>query len=165
MIPEAPIFETLALNAMTHSRRAPMINVTRFNPFDDQVDELLRGFFVRPMAFEGAPQTAQAIRVDVREDDLAYTVHAEIPGVKKEEIHVTIDADQIAISAETRNEREVKEGERVLRAERHYGKVYRAFTLGQAVDQDKAVAKYADGVLELTLPKKAAASSKRLTIN
>jgi HSP20 family protein len=142
-----------------------MANVTRFNPFDDSFDELLRGFFVRPMAFEGAQPSVQAIRIDVREDENAYTVHAEIPGIKKDDIHVTIDNEQIAISAEIRNEREVKEGERVLRAERHYGKVYRAFTLGQAVDQDKAVAKYTDGVLELTLPKKAAASSKRLTIN
>jgi HSP20 family protein len=142
-----------------------MTNITRFNPFDDSFDELLRGFFVRPMAFEGAPQAAQAIRVDVREDENAYTVHAEIPGVKKEDIHVAIDAEQVSISAETRNEREVKEGERVLRAERHYGKVYRAFTLGQAVDEDRAVAKYADGVLELTLPKKAAVSARRLSIN
>ncbi len=142
-----------------------MVNVTRFTPFDDSFDELLRGFFVRPMAFEGAPQSAQSFRVDVREDENNYTVHAEIPGVKRENIHVTIDADQIAISAETRNESEVKEGERVLRAERHYGKVYRAFTLGQAVDEDKAVAKYADGVLELILPKKAVATAKRLSIN
>ncbi len=143
-----------------------MVNVTRFTPFDDSFDELLRGFFVRPMAFEGgvAP-TAQAIRIDVAEDESAYTVHAEIPGVKKEDIHVTIDADQVTISAETRKEREVKEGERVLRAERHYGKVYRAFTLGQPVEDEKAVAKYADGVLELKLPKKAAASVKRLSIN
>jgi HSP20 family protein len=142
-----------------------MANITRFSPFDDSFDELLRGFFVRPMAFDGAPQMAQAIRADVRENEEAYTVHAEIPGVKKEDIHVTIDADQVTISAETRNERAVKEGERVLRAERHYGKVYRAFTLGQAVDEDKAVARYADGVLELTLPKKAAASARRLSIN
>ena len=142
-----------------------MANITRFSPFDDSFDELLRGFFVRPMAFDGAPQMAQAIRADVRENEEAYTVYAEIPGVKKEDIHVTIDADQVSISAETRNEREVKEGERVLRAERHYGKVYRAFTLGQTVDEDKAVAKYADGVLELTLPKKAAASARRLSIN
>jgi HSP20 family protein len=142
-----------------------MVNVTRFNPFDDSFDELLRGFFVRPVAFEGAQPAAQAIRVEVREDEQAYTVQAEIPGVKKEDIHVTIDNDQVAISAETRNEREVKEGERVLRAERHYGKVYRAFTLGQAVDEDKAQAKYTDGVLELTLPKKVAANSKRLAIN
>jgi HSP20 family protein len=142
-----------------------MTDITRFSPFDDSFDELLRGFFVRPMAFDGAPQMAQAIRADVRENEEAYTVYAEIPGVKKEDIHVTIDADQVAISAETRNEREVKEGECVLRAERHYGKVYRAFTLGQSVDEDKAVAKYADGVLELTLPKKAAASARRLSIN
>jgi HSP20 family protein len=142
-----------------------MVNVTRFAPFDDSFDELLRGFFVRPMAFEGAPQTAQAIRVDVRESENDYVVHAEIPGVKKEDIHVTIDAEQIAISAETRNEREVKEGERVLRAERHYGKVYRAFTLGHPVDEDKSTARYTDGVLELTLPKKVAVSAKRLSIN
>jgi len=142
-----------------------MLNVNRYKPFDDSFDELLRGFFVRPVAFEGAPQAAQAIRIDVREDENAYTVHAEIPGIKKEDIHVTIDNEQVAISAEIRNEREVKEGERVLRAERHYGKYYRAFALGQAVDQEKAVARYADGVLELTLPKKAAASSKRLAIN
>jgi len=142
-----------------------MINVTRFTPYNDSFDELLRGLFVRPTAFEGAPQTAQSFPVDVREDDAVYTVYAEIPGVKKEDIHVTIDADQIAISAETRNESEVKTGERVLRAERHYGKVYRAFTLGQAVDEDKAMAKYADGVLELTLPKKAAISARRLSIN
>jgi len=142
-----------------------MVNVTRFNPFDDTFDELLRGFFVRPVAFDGAPATAQAIRIDVAEDEAAYTVHAEIPGVKKDEIHVTIDNDQVSISAETRNEREVKEGRRVLRSERHYGKVYRAFTLAQPVDDGKATAKYADGVLELTLPKKAAVSAKRLSIN
>ena len=142
-----------------------MVNVTRFTPFDDSFDELLRGFFVRPMAFEGAPQAVQAIRIDVAEDEKAYTVHAEIPGVKKEDIHITIDADQVAISAETRKERELRQGERVLRAERHYGKVSPAFTLGQAVDDEKAVAKYADGVLELKLPKKAVASVKRLSVN
>ncbi len=142
-----------------------MLNVTRLNPFDDTFDELLRGFFVRPMAFEGAPAAAQAIRIDVAEDEAAYTVHAEIPGVRKDDIHVSIDSDQVSISAEIRKEREVKEGERVLRAERHYGKVFRAFTLGQAVDDGKAVAKYADGVLELTLPKKATVAAKRLSIN
>jgi HSP20 family protein len=142
-----------------------MVNVTRYTPFDDSFDELLRGFFVRPMAFDGAPQAAQAIRVDVTEDERAYTVQAEIPGVKKEDIHVTIDAEQVVISAETRKEREIKDGERVLRAERHFGKVSRAFTLGQAVEDDKAVAKYADGVLELTLPKKVAVSARRLSIN
>lgn len=141
-----------------------MASVTRF---DEAFDDLLRGFFVRPVGFEGTqaaqPQVAQ-FRVDVSEAENAYTIRAEIPGVKKDEINISIDGDQIAISAEVKNEKDVKEGERVLRSERYYGKVYRAFQLGQPVDEDAAQAKYTDGILELTLPKKAAASAKRITI-
>lgn len=141
-----------------------MANITRFNPFDDTFDELVRGFFVRPVGFETQGAPVQQFRVDVTENDGAYVLRAEIPGVKKDDIHITIEGDQVAISAEVKNEKEVKDGERVLRAERHYGKVYRAFTLGQAVDEATASAKYNDGVLELTLPKKAAASARRITI-
>ena len=141
-----------------------MANITRF---DEAFDDLLRGFFVRPVGFEGStgahPQVAQ-FRVDVSENEQAYVLHAEIPGVKKDEINITIDGDQVAISAEVKNEKEAKDGERVLRTERYYGKVYRAFQLAQPVDENGAAAKYADGVLELTLPKKALASAKRITI-
>jgi HSP20 family protein len=140
-----------------------MASVTRF---DEAFDDLLRGFFVRPVSFEGnhaQPQVAQ-FRVDVSENENAYEIRAEIPGVKKDEINISIDGDQVAISAEVKNEKDVKEGERVLRSERYYGKVYRAFQLGQTVDENAAVAKYADGILELTLPKKAATSAKRITI-
>jgi HSP20 family protein len=63
-----------------------------------------------------------------------------------------------------KSEKDVKDGERVLRSERYFGKVARAFTLGQPVDESGASAKYADGVLELRLPKKAAVSAKRITI-
>jgi HSP20 family protein len=140
-----------------------MASVTRF---DEAFDDLLRGFFVRPVSFEGThaqPQVAQ-FRVDVSENENAYEIRAEIPGVKKDEINISIDGDQVAISAEVKNEKDVKEGERVLRSERYYGKVYRAFQLGQTVDDNAAVAKYADGILELTLPKKAATSAKRISI-
>ena len=140
-----------------------MANMTRFSAFDDPLDNLFRGFFVRPANYE-APAGAAQFRVDVSENDSAYTLRAEIPGVKKEDIQITIDGDTVAIGAEVKNEREVKDGERVLRRERHYGKAYRAFTLGQSVDETSAVAKYADGVLELTLPKKAAVQAKRITI-
>jgi HSP20 family protein len=140
-----------------------MANITRFNPFDDAIDDLFRGFFVRPLSYEG-PAGAAQFRVDVSENENAYTLRAEIPGVKKEDINITIDGDTVAIGAEVKNEKEVKNGDRVLRSERHYGKVYRAFTLGQAVDETAAAAKYNDGVLELTLPKKAAAQAKRVTI-
>ena len=143
-----------------------MANITRF---DEAFDDLLRGFFVRPVGFDGAAagqsqQQVAQFRVDVRENEQAYVVHAEIPGVKKDDINITIDGDQVAISAEVKNEKEAKEGERVLRTERYYGKVFRAFQLAQPIDEENTAAKYADGVLELTLPKKAAASAKRITI-
>ena len=141
-----------------------MANITRF---DEAFDDLLRGFFVRPVGYEGSAAAHQPVgqfRVEVSESENAYTIHAEIPGVKKDDINISIDNDQVAISAEVKNEKDVKDGERVLRSERYYGKVQRAFQLGQAVDENAAAAKYADGVLELTLPKKAATSAKRITI-
>jgi HSP20 family protein len=140
-----------------------MANITRF---DEAFDDLLRGFFVRPVSFEGT-QTQSPVaqfRVDVTENENAYVIHAEIPGVNKEDINISIDGDQVAISAEVKNEKEVKDGERTLRSERYYGKVYRAFQLGAPADEASATAKYNDGILELTLPKKAAASAKRITI-
>lgn len=142
-----------------------MANIVRY-PLDEGFDDLLRGFFVRPVGFDGSTSQAQAaqFRVDVSEAEQAYTIRAEIPGVKKDDINISIDGDQVAISPEIKNEKEAKDGERVLRTERYYGKVYRAFALGQPVDEDGASAKYADGILELTLPKKAAAQAKRITI-
>jgi len=140
-----------------------MANITRFSPFDEAFDDLVRGFFVRPVSYEH-PAGAAQFRVDVSESEKAYVLRAEIPGVKKEDINVTIDGDTVAISAEVKNEKDVKNGERVLRAERYYGKLYRAFTLGQAVEEAGTHARYAEGVLELTLPKQAAVQAKRIAI-
>ncbi len=142
-----------------------MANITRYDPFDvalEPFDDLFKGFF-RPVRFEGQPQQMQ-IKMDVKEDDKAYTVHAEIPGVKKEDIHVTIEGNQVSISAEVKKEKEEKQGEKVLRSERYYGKVYRSFSLGHEVDEATSVAKYNEGVLDLTLPKKATTSAKKLAI-
>lgn len=137
-----------------------MANITRVDPFDD----LFRGFFVRPVDFNGQPQQAPSIKMDVREQGDAYLVHAELPGVKKEDIHVVVDGNQVSISAEVRQEKEVKEGERTLRSERYFGKVSRSFQLQQDLDDTRSVARFADGVLELTLPKRIASPSKRLTV-
>lgn len=139
-----------------------MANITRFNPDSDVLDDLFRGFFMRPVRFEGQPDVQ--IKMDVSEDDRNYKIHAEIPGVKKEDIHVGIDGNQVSISAEVKNAKEVKEGEKMLRSERYYGSVARAFTLAQDVDESAAQAKYTDGVLELLLPKKSAASARKLVI-
>ena len=112
----------------------------------------------------GGQQEVQ-IKLDVKEDDKAYTVHAEIPGVNKEDIHVSVDGGQVSISAETKKEKEVKEGTKVLRSERYYGKVSRSFALAQEVDESKAEAHYKDGVLELRLPKQTVSKTRKLTIN
>jgi HSP20 family protein len=141
-----------------------MANITRFSPFDDAFDDLFRGFFVRPVGLEGHTSGTGTFRVDVSENDKAYTLRAELPGVKKEDINVTIDGDTVAVSAEVKHERDAKNSERVLRSERYAGKLYRAFTLGQTMEEASATAKYADGVLELTLPKKAAVQAKRISI-
>ena len=141
-----------------------MANITRFTPFDDTFDDLLRGFFVRPMTFEGAPANAPQIRMDVKEDEKSYLVHADIPGVTKEDIQVDIDGNQVSITAEVKRRVEQKEGERVLKTERFYGKTARAFALASEVDAGAAQAKYTDGVLELVLPKKVAANAKQITI-
>jgi HSP20 family protein len=142
-----------------------MANITRFDPFNDLVDDLFKGFFVRPVAYEGRAGEALArMRVDVAESNGAYTVTAELPGVKKEDIQVTIDGSQVTLAAEVKREKEISQDERVLHAERVYGKVSRSFTLPQEVDEAKAEAKFRDGVLELTLPKKAAAQRKQISI-
>jgi HSP20 family protein len=138
-----------------------MSQVTRYSP----VEELLRGFFVKPMDYPGNLPVPQQIKMDVKEQDGAYVVHAEIPGAKKEDINVEIDGSQVSISTEVRQEKEVKDGERVLRSERYYGQVSRSFQLAHEIDEGKAQASFNNGVLELTLPKKTAASSKKLAVN
>ena len=92
--------------------------------------------------------------MDVSEDDKAYHVKAEVPGVKKENIHVAVEENQVTITADVKREKEEKKGETVLRTERYYGMQSRIFTVMHDVDQGKAEAKYQDGILELTLPKK-----------
>lgn len=136
-----------------------MPSLTRYDPLDD----FFRGFFVRPVEMGNLPE-APTIKIDVKEQEKAFVVHAEMPGIKKEDIHVSIDGPSVSISAERKEEKEVKEGERVLRSERYFGKVSRSFQLGQDIDDSQASAKFTDGVLELTLPKKAATQAKRLNI-
>lgn len=142
-----------------------MANITRNDPFSvtnfDPLDEVFRGLF-RPVRVENSVQPQ--MKIDVEEHEQDYTVHAEIPGVPKENIHVTIDGNRVSINAEVRKENEVKEGTRVLRSERYFGSVSRRFALENEIDETKAEAQYKDGILELVLPKKTVSSAKKLTI-
>ena len=109
-----------------------MANVTRFDPFADSFDDLFRRMF-RPVRWEveGAPTE---IKVDVEENDKAYVVKAEIPGVKKEDINVQIDGNVVSIGAESKREKDVAEKGKVIRSERYYGAMFRSFTLGNDVN-------------------------------
>jgi HSP20 family protein len=137
-----------------------MANLTRFDPFNDLVDDIFKGFLVRPVGYEGRT----GMKVDVAEKNGGYVVTAELPGVRKEDIQVTIDGAEVTLAAEVKREKEAAQDERVLHIERSFGKVSRSFSLPQEVDEAKAEAKFRDGVLELTLPKKAAAARKQVTI-
>lgn len=140
-----------------------MANVSRYDPVSEIFDDVFRGFLVRPVAADGL-QSAARIKVEVRDQGDAFQVLADVPGVKKEDIKVTVEGDQVTISAEARQERDFNDKERVLHSERRYGKVARSFQLGQEIDETRAQAKYADGVLNLTLPKKAPVNARQLTI-
>ena len=140
-----------------------MANIARQSVYSDPFEDLLRGFFVRPLAFESS--ATPQFRMDVAEDENAYRVKADLPGVKKDDIAVTVEGDTVTVTAEVRGEKEARNGDRVLRTERYTGKLARSFSLGQDVDETGADARLVDGVLELVLPKKAAAARKRLTIN
>ncbi|RPH62940.1 MAG: Hsp20/alpha crystallin family protein [Burkholderiales bacterium] len=139
-----------------------MTRLSVYDPFAEVFPELFRGVFQPAKASGG---DALEVRVEVKESNGDYTVHAEMPGVKKEDINVQIDGNRVSISAEVKRESEKKEGERVLRSERYYGSVARTFSLASDLDEAKATAKFDNGVLTLTIPKKSAPSAKRLTIS
>lgn len=140
-----------------------MANITRYNPFEDLFNDFGKGFWVKPLAFPAG--TEVSIKVDVKEDDKAYTVRADIPGVKKEDIQVDVEGNMISLRAETKLEKEEKKGEKVIYSERSYGMASRSFTLPAEVDSKGAKAEYKDGVLSLTLPKKGNGGGKRIAVS
>jgi len=128
------------------------------DPFESSFRSLMR-----PWRLEGTERAPQ-IKIDLTEHEDSYAVKAEIPGVRKEDIDIRVEGNLVTISAEMKKEKEEKKEGRVLRRERQEGYASRSFTLACPVDDGKAEAKFVDGVLELTLPKKAPTSTKRLTV-
>jgi HSP20 family protein len=142
-----------------------MANIQRYGyggMLDDVFGDLMKGFWVKPVAFPGDGELK--MKLDVKEDDKAYTIHAEIPGVQKQDISIDVDGGQVSIRAEVKHESEKKDGEKLLHSERYYGMVSRSMSLPGEVDAQGAKAEYKDGVLQLTLPKKAAKSARRVTV-
>ncbi len=114
------------------------------------------------MDTEAAPPT---IKVDVEESEDRYTVKADMPGVAKEDIHVDVDGNVVSIAAEVRREKKEEREGKVLRSERYFGTMTRAFTLPAEVDVDRTEAKYADGVLRLVLPKHKGVPAHRVAVS
>ena len=137
--------------------------VSRSGLFDDFFKDFAPAFYVRPLHGDALPEPSQ-IKIDVKEDDAAYTVHAEVPGVPKEDINVSIDGNVVSLRAEVRQHDQKKDGEKLLRSERYFGSVARSFQLPVDVDAAQAKAKYDNGVLTLTLPKKQGGNAQRLSI-
>ncbi len=143
------------------TRIDPFQDLTRFDPLRD-----FDGFLGLPRLRRWLTEMPRdpAIRLDVSEDDKAYHVKAELPGVKKEDIAVEIEGREVSLSAEVRRETEQKKGETVVHSERYYGKQFRSFTLAHEIDRKAVEARFSDGVLELTLPKGGATPSQRIKI-
>jgi len=143
-----------------------MSNLTRFDPFSmEPMSEMFQGLFrpLRSLSPDEAP--LGHCKIDVSETDAAYQVKAELPGVDKKDIDVKVDRNTVSIHARTERNKEDKDGERVIRRERYTGEVSRSFSLGSEIDDASASAQYQDGILTLTLPKKAPVDQKRLSIN
>ena len=143
------------------TRWDPIAEMARLDPFRD-MNDYFKGFMLRPV-FQGLDAEPE-IKLEISEADKAYTVKADVPGVKKEDIQVSIDGNTVSISAEVKREKEEKEGKKLVRSERYYGKQFRSFILAHDIDEAKSEAEYSDGVLKLTLPKKAGTESKKLAI-
>ncbi|WP_261543336.1 Hsp20/alpha crystallin family protein [Burkholderia multivorans] len=144
-----------------------MNNVTRYDPFSiEPVSDLFQGLFrpLRGMTLSDEPDLA-SMKIDVTENDRAYTVNAELPGIAKEDIDVQVSGNTVSINAKIERNNEQKDGERVIRRERYSGAVSRSFSLSGEIDDANATATYQNGVLSLTLPKKATVGQKKLAIS
>lgn len=139
----------------------PFRQLGRFEPFAD-IEDLMRGFASSNLSREY--QRTLDMRLDVNEDDQKYVVNVDMPGVKKTDIDIAVDGNQVTITAEVNREQSHGKGKE-LYSERYSGKAFRSFTLPVEVDSEKAEANYDGGVLILTLPKKSGGGSRRLAVN
>lgn len=143
------------------TRFDPFSDIARFEPLNG-IEDWFRDVQLRPSLRDW--NVEPRIKIDVSETDVAYTVKAEIPGVKKEDIKVDVEGGIVSITAELKHESEVKTG-KLLRTERTYGEQRRSFTLAHDIDDAKVVASYAEGVLTLSLTKKSGKASKHIPIS
>lgn len=142
--------------------------IERWDPFREMVslrdafNTLLQESFVRPDSLASGG-SALVLPLDISETDDAFVVRASLPGVKPEEVQVTVHGDTLTIQAETQADEE-KQGETWHLRERRHGTFRRTVTLSVPVDADRAEAEHDHGVLRLTLPKAESARPKQIKV-
>lgn len=144
------------------TRWNPLRQANLLDPFVD-LEDLFQGLGARSLS-RGYERTLE-MRMDVQEDDKAYRVTVDVPGVRKEDIDVAVEGTQVTISAEVKRQEQKEDKSKELHSERFYGKAFRSFSLPNEVDSSKSEASYDGGVLRLTLPKKSDSQSRHLSIN
>ena len=152
------------MNLLLRNRSSYPLSADRLsNPFGGLVENMLEEFLStqsRSVREEGS----YSPRIEVRENDQGYIVAADLPGVTKDNLKVTVEGQRITIEAEVRRESESKEGENVIHSERVVRKYIRSFDVAQDIDDSLTIAKLEHGVLTLTLPKKQTSQSRLITI-
>jgi len=144
------------------------MTLDRWDPFReavslrDAMNTLLQDSFVRPNGLSGSNAPA-ALPLDVSEIEDAFVVKASLPGIKPEDVQITVHGDTLTIRGESKAEQE-KKGEQWLLRERRFGSYQRSVSLATPVDSDRAQASFEHGVLTLTLPKSEAAKPRQIKI-
>jgi HSP20 family protein len=139
----------------------------RSDPFSALVDDVFNDFFQRSTlspARSGDGTTVARARMDVIDKGDRFEVQVDLPGVSKEDINVSVEGARVTLQAESRRQKETKDGERVLYSERTFASYARSFELPAEVTEDGADARFEDGVLTLALPKRATVAGRRLAV-
>lgn len=144
------------MNALT---RVPHRGWNLLGDFDD----LVNGFFTPVRNTETASRSLIPA-MDIVETETGYDVTTDLPGVKKDDLSVSVKDDVLTIEASSSSKEAEKEGEKVIKLERHSGRYVRTLRLGKSVDDSKISAEYVDGVLKLTLPKAEQATSRQIDV-
>ena len=126
-------------------------------------DDLMGGWFRSPAVLR-RDETARMPAIDVSEKEGVYLVKAELPGVARENLDVTINDGVLTINAERKEEKKDERDDRVIRQERYLGKLVRSLRLGSDIDEGRIEAQYQDGVLKLSLPKTAEVKPRKVDV-
>ena len=147
---------------MTLARFSPLPDVVSLR---DAMGRLFEDSFIRPSTWTGLPAGQIAVPVDLWETPEAYLLHADIPGLRAEEIDINVTADTVSIAGEIKEQSPAGvSSEGCLRQERRHGRFLRAFSLPTQLDSAKVEATFENGVLQLVLPKAEAVRPKQIKI-